>query len=123
MTCVIPASATPPFASRINSLHVREQAWRQFNWRSKHRLNIPPSGLIYEFVGGLYATGDGDGDRLTRSIAFWELPTFGDEASLRSWTHLMEGVTIIDFTMDPAQDLLALVTLAPVKYGPYVLQY
>ncbi|KAG6885734.1 hypothetical protein C0993_010561 [Termitomyces sp. T159_Od127] len=118
MTCVIPASATPPFASRINSLHTRERAWRHFNWRSKHRLNIPPSGPIYDFAGGLYATGEEDGDRLTRSISFWELPTSGDtngEAGLQSWTHLMEGITIIDFTMDPAQDLLVLVTLAPAN--------
>ncbi|KAG5716091.1 hypothetical protein E4T56_gene10907 [Termitomyces sp. T112] len=118
MICVIPASVTTPYASRLNFLRAREHAWRMLNWKSKYRLKIPPAGSIYEFIGDLYATGKEDDNQLTRSISFWELPLSGDannEAELRSWTYSMKDLTIIDFTMDPTQDLLVLVALAPAS--------
>lgn len=36
----------------------------------------------------------------------------------QTWTHPFPEVTIIDFTMDPAQDLLVIVSLAPPEYVP-----
>jgi hypothetical protein len=127
-------------------LQDREKAWRDLKWRGRKQLNLPPTGSVYEFVGGIYGNGREDDNRVTASISFLELPTFsGAGASereaaqdsvqenssvarvesdpeskgrqkLRTWTHAMGDVAIIDFTMDPSQDLLVLVALAPVEY-------
>lgn len=88
-------------------------------WKGRHKLKLPPTGSVYEFVGGLYGNGREDERRVTASISFMELPSTesppsGDDATnLKTWTHYMGDITIIDFTMDPSQDLLILVALAP----------
>lgn len=109
------------------------------------RLNLPPTGSVYEFVGGIYGNGREDDNRVTASISFLELPTISGDGigkvkeakekfqenprtaqkerceeskrgmKLRTWTHSMGDVAIIDFTMDPSQDLLVLVALAPAE--------
>jgi hypothetical protein len=71
---------------------------------------------VYEFVGGYYANGREDENKITSGITFFELPSTeptNSDAPLKTWTHAMGGVKIVDFTMDPAQDLLVLVALAP----------
>jgi hypothetical protein len=71
---------------------------------------------VYEFVGGFYGNGREDERRVTASIAFFELPlpehVPANDSKLKTWSHPMNG-PIIDFTMDPPQDLLVLVALAP----------
>jgi len=88
-------------------------------WKQRHTLKLPPTGSVYEFVGGLYGNGREDDSRVTASISFLELPSSDtpmDPPNLKTWTHAMGDVNIIDFTMDPSQDLLVLVALAPPEY-------
>ena len=83
-------------------------------WKQRHTLKLPPTGSVYEFIGGLYGNGREDDSRV-------ELPlsdTPMDPPNLKTWTHPMGDVNIIDFTMDPSQDLLVLVALAPPEYVP-----
>jgi len=122
MISVFPSSANPSFSTRLRFLRSREEAWKYLDFKERRPLNLPPTGSVYEFVGGLYGNGREDETRATASISFLELPSLdarllGDAQDvLKIWTHPMDDVTIIDFTMDPAQDLLVLVGLAPPEY-------
>lgn len=84
---------------------------------------------MYEFVGGIYGNGREDENRVTASISFLELPSSDPGylgipgKSLRTWTHAMGDVAIIDFTMDPSQNLLVLVALAPAEYVCFLLDF
>ncbi|KAF8955319.1 hypothetical protein BDZ97DRAFT_1709646 [Flammula alnicola] len=119
MISLLPASSSPSFATRLKFLHERETNWKYINWRDRQTLDLPPTGSVYEFVGGLYGNGREDESRVTASISFLELPSSNNsflgetQEELKLWTHAMEDVNIIDFTMDPSQDLLVLVALAP----------
>lgn len=116
LVSLLPASASPPFSTRLQLLRERERAWRFMEWKQRHTLKLPPTGSVYEFVGGLYGNGREDDSRVTASISFLELPSSDtpmDPPNLKTWTHAMGDVNIIDFTMDPSQDLLVLVALAP----------
>ena len=83
---------------------------------------MPQTGSVYEFVGGLYGNGKEDETWATISISLLELPSFdaallgNSQDDLKVWTHAMDGASTIDFTMDPAQGLLVLVTLAPPEF-------
>lgn len=144
---------------RLTLIKNREAAWKYLRWGSTHRLVLPPTGSIYEFVGGVYGNGREDAARVTSSISFIQLPSSSEHhinagqrsilrqqrdhrpaiaapdnmeeddenegmdddglpslADLKTWTHIIGDVRIVDFTMDPAQDLLVLVTLAPKTY-------
>ena len=123
LVSLLPASASPPFSTRLQLLRKRERAWRFMEWKQRHTLKLPPTGSVYEFVGGLYGNGREDDSRVTASISFLELPSSDtpmDPPNLKTWTHAMGDVNIIDFTMDPSQDLLVLVALAPPEYVPSV---
>jgi hypothetical protein len=113
-----PAAQHPPYAARLRLLTDRESAWSSLRWKARHTLKLPPTGSVYEFVGGIYGNGREDDNRITASISFLELPTASSDPArpLRTWTHPMGDVTIIDFTMDPSQDLLVLVAVAPLEY-------
>ncbi|KAH6905538.1 hypothetical protein BKA70DRAFT_1107514 [Coprinopsis sp. MPI-PUGE-AT-0042] len=111
------------YNSRLALLRERERNWRMLGWRTRCTVDLPPTGSLYEFVGGVYANGREGENRITASISFLELPSTGmvvekeKEAvmvhGLTQWTHLMPDYNIIDFTMDPVQDLLVLVVVAP----------
>ncbi|KAG5641133.1 hypothetical protein DXG03_005947 [Asterophora parasitica] len=119
MVSLLPPSSEPPYITRLKRLRDRERAWKNLAWTGSYNLKLPPTGSVYEFVGGLYGNGREDDRRVTASISFMELPTGppGCEDGLKSWTHLMSDVTIIDFTMDPSQDLLVLIALATPDSG------
>lgn len=112
------------FAHRLELLKDREQAWRVLAWKHRRTLDLPPTGSLYEFVGGVYGNGREGDNRMTTSISFLELPSLGIPSrteditapqELKLWTHLMPDLNIIDFTMDPIQDLLVLVAVAPLE--------
>jgi hypothetical protein len=106
----------------LNLLRSREESWKYLKFKQRRLLNLPPTGSVYEFVGGLYGNGREDETRATASISFLELPSLdagllgNSQHELKVWTHTMDDVSTIDFTMDPAQDLLVLVTLAPPEF-------
>ncbi|KAF9051850.1 hypothetical protein BJ165DRAFT_921017 [Panaeolus papilionaceus] len=121
---LLPVTDPLPFAMRLKILRERERAWKFIDWKKKHCLELPATGSVYEFVGGLYGNGREDESGVTTSISFLELPSVDPitrsiaNPDLKTWTHAMGDVTIIDFTMDPSQDLLVLVALtqADSKY-------
>lgn len=117
MVSTLPPSVGPSFSTRLKLLRERERAWKYLDWKKKDTLRLPPTGSVYEFVGGLYGNGREDESRVTASISFLELPSTDDPGqNLQTWTHSMGDIIIVDFTMDPSQDLLVLVALAPAEY-------
>ncbi|KAJ7104515.1 hypothetical protein B0H15DRAFT_766450 [Mycena belliarum] len=107
----------PSYSARLKLIRERERNWRSpHKWGQLQKLELPPTGTVYEFVGGYYANGREDENKITSGISFFELPStepMSTDAPLKTWTHAMGGIKIVDFTMDPAQDLLVLVALAP----------
>jgi hypothetical protein len=103
---------------RLHSLREREHAWQSLGWRSKYTVKLPNTGSIYEFIGGVYGNGGETETKRTTSLAFYQLPSSRlmepcQPVVPRSWVHYLADLTIADFTMDPLQDLLVLVALAP----------
>lgn len=131
-----PTSTGLPLAARLKLLRDRERSWKTLSWRSCYSLDLPPTGSVYEFVGGFYGNGREDDRRVAPSISFFQLPSaadddeeeaaaeesdteteeVGDRFHEMKWTHTMLDLAIIDFTMDPVQDLLVLVAAAPTEY-------
>nr|GAT59078.1 predicted protein [Mycena chlorophos] len=112
MLSLLPPTHAPPFSSRLKLIRERERNWRSPQaWGPLTSLTLPPpTGTVYEFVGGVYANGWEDD---TAGITFCELPSTEHDEPLKSWTHSIGPLKLADFTMDPAQDLLVLVALAP----------
>ncbi len=106
------------FVKRLNSLRDRERSWRSITWKRRYRLGLPSVASIYEFVGGIYGNRRVHGKREPITpISFFELLFSGCDpgAEYRMWTHAFENICILDFTIDPSQDLLVLVTRAPAE--------
>ncbi|KAK2461260.1 hypothetical protein APHAL10511_006787 [Amanita phalloides] len=129
MVCVAPLSQHPSSARRLRILREREHAWMHMRWKERHKLRLPFSGSVYDFVGGIYGNGGDDNDGTTASISFLKLPAANhgihqDQIPMRHlWSHSTPDLLIFDFTMDPSQDLLVLLTLAPpVSKNIYELQ-
>jgi hypothetical protein len=106
------------FPSRLELIRERERNWRSpERWGAVQKLTLPPPmGTVYDFCGGYYANGLEDENKIASGISFFELPSTergtNSDAPLKTWTHAMGDVKIVDFTMDPAQDLLVLVAFA-----------
>ncbi|KAJ7223724.1 hypothetical protein B0H12DRAFT_289310 [Mycena haematopus] len=118
MLSLLPPTEFPSFSTRLKLIRDRERHWRSpQHWPALQKLALPPTGTVYEFAGGYYANGLEDENKITSGISFFELPctepTSSDAPPLQTWTHAMGGIKIVDFTMDPPQDLLVLVALAP----------
>ena len=105
-----------------------------------HKVECPHTAYMYDFVNGIYAIGQNAANdrRFSENVTFYRLPPYpippvsnkedarsresntanGSNNSLNgnskrdSWTYAF-GMTILDFTMDPEQDLLVLLALAP----------
>ncbi|KAF9568720.1 hypothetical protein CPC08DRAFT_746151 [Agrocybe pediades] len=113
MLSLLPSSSNISYNMLLNQLRNRGKAWKYLDWNKRETLELPPTGSVYEFVGGLYGNGREDDSRVTASISFLELPTTDTpDGKSGAWTHSMGDTTIVDFTMDPSQDLLILVALA-----------
>lgn len=123
---MVPVSSPPgmSIAAQRKLLREREERWRSVAWKGIHPTRIPGAGSIYEFVGGVYGNGHGTGDdrRVSGSITFYQLPETGpkyqDKTCVPSWTLSGFDLNIIDFSIDPTQDLLVLVASAQPGYAP-----
>ena len=106
----------PPFDMRRRLLQERELSWKHFKWRQRHTLSLPTTGSIYEFIGGFY----GNAMVASTLISFVELPNATSDPALdvpgKVWIHDMPGISFVDFTMDPSQDLLVLLANATAEY-------
>lgn len=77
--------------------------WHTLDWVETR---IPlPHGHLYEFSTGVYCIATQD------SLTALELPSLVRGTGPRQWTHRSFGFELIDFTFDPAQDLLVLTEL------------
>ncbi|KIL61055.1 hypothetical protein M378DRAFT_187637 [Amanita muscaria Koide BX008] len=116
---VLQPSLSPSFARRLQILREREFAWSRGRWKARHKMNLPFTGSVYDFVSGIYGNGGDDTDGTTTSISFLKLPSAQDQTTgghipePKLWNHSMSNLLIFDFTMDPSQDLLVLLALAP----------
>lgn len=102
-------NSDPSFSSRLRELRDRENSWRTLSFKTRHKLKLAHSGTVYEFTGGIYGSGK-ETDRRTTLITLYNLPSveYGDQRNL---TYQHSDINIVDFTMDPAQDLLVLLSL------------
>lgn len=119
LVSVASSAQHPSYARRLRILQEREHSWRHMRWKGRHKLRLPFTGSVYDFVSGIYGNGGDDNDGTTASLSFLKLPSLDDEIpqdhvpKSKLWLHLMPDLLIFDFTMDPSQDLLVLLALAP----------
>lgn len=133
-------TSTVPYAARRQRLLKSQNRWNKLEWAAKHKVECPHTAYMYDFVNGIYAIGQNAANdrRFSESVTFYPLPPYpappvsakdgagSSQASAMngasdtpsgnfkggSWTYAF-GMTILDFTMDPEQDLLVLLALAP----------
>lgn len=133
---------TVPYAARKQRLLKSQDRWYKLEWAAMHQVECPHTAYMYDFVNGIYAIGQNAANdrRFSENVTFYHLPPYPipqasnkegagsregnttsgsndnpDGYSKRdSWTYAF-GMTILDFTMDPEQDLLVLLALAPTE--------
>jgi len=131
---------TISYAARRRRLLKSQNRWSSLEWTAKHEVECPHTAYMYDFVNGIYAIGQNAANdrRFSENVTFYRLPphptlptskeggvgstvassangatgTPGGISKEDRWTHGF-NMTILDFTMDPEQDFLALLALAP----------
>jgi hypothetical protein len=129
-----------PYAARKQRLLKTQSRWYRLEWTTMHKVECPHTAYMYDFVNGIYAIGQNAANdrRFSENVTFYRLPPYptlpasskedagsreantangsnsspGGNSKGDSWTYAF-GMTILDFTMDPEQDLLVLLALAP----------
>jgi hypothetical protein len=109
---VDPAGPYESYASRRARLSAQELSWSALRWIGKDTINCTPA-LLYDFAGGIYASGvDAREDRrYSESVVFYRLPT-ASVPEPHTWRQDLQMI-VLDFNIDPSQDLILLLTLAP----------
>lgn len=106
--------ARPSPLDAIQALRQNRTAWASLSPHSMNNLNVSPYPT-YEVVGRMFARGVSrpGTSNLTSGIELWQLPERGDIAREKCDVCIREdfGLDAIDFTFDPAQDLLVLAEL------------
>ncbi|KAF9652341.1 hypothetical protein BDM02DRAFT_3183732 [Thelephora ganbajun] len=133
-------TSTIPYAARKQRLLKSQNRWNKLEWAAKHKVECPHTAYMYDFVNGIYAIGQNAANdrRFSENVTFYRLPPYPTPPDSKedgagstnassmngandiprgnsnrdSWTYAF-GMTILDFTMDPEQDLLVLLALAP----------
>ena len=90
-------------ATLLRTLQDHVHAWQNLKWLET-RISIP-RGFTYELSHGVYGIGS------ERSLTFIELPSRVRGTELHTWELKETAFDVKDFTMDPTQNLLALLTL------------
>jgi hypothetical protein len=129
-----------PYAARKQHLLKSQNRWQGLEWITMHKVECPHTAYMYDFVNGIYAIGQNAANdrRFSENVTFYRLPPHpappvpneegagSSEADITNnandtpdgnskkdtWTYAFD-MTILDFTMDPEQDLLVLLALAP----------
>ncbi|KIJ26463.1 hypothetical protein M422DRAFT_38195 [Sphaerobolus stellatus SS14] len=105
---------------RLKELRVVQKNWATLNFRGHHMLPKPPGVFAWELAGGILAYSHSDYvDQFSvrNGLTFIHIHSItpADRREPRTWTHRDIGVPVAahfrDFTMDPSQDLIVLVTL------------
>ena len=133
-------ASTVPYAARKQCLLKTQNRWSKLEWAVKHEVECPHTAYMYDFVNGIYAIGQNAANdrRFSENVTFYRLPPYPTQLDSKedgvalaeasgpnganvtpgvnpkgdSWTYSFR-MTILDFTMDPEQDLLVLLALAP----------
>ncbi|KAL0067490.1 hypothetical protein AAF712_005480 [Marasmius tenuissimus] len=113
MVSSLPSGCDPPLASRLRSLKNSERTWHTLASRARYRSRFIHTGALYEFQSGIFGQSKEDDQNRTTHIVFFDLVKMeaGDPHMHR--IHSVEGLMVIDFTMDPSQDLFLVISLAP----------
>ena len=111
MVSALPLSSNPPLPLRLEILRERENAWKRLEWKCKCSLDTISDDWTFEFVNGVFGYVSSEQDEYIQSTDFYELPSADSPSGevTRAWTHNMGNLSVIDFAIDPAQDLLVLV--------------
>ncbi|KAF8333538.1 uncharacterized protein EI90DRAFT_3052317 [Cantharellus anzutake] len=99
-------SANLTTAEKLQELLLHEHRWGNLEPHSVCEIE-PPTNHIYEFACSVIGTGP---RRSPMSLFFAELPSAVHGTPVRTWTHQDPSLLLRDFTMDPSQDLLVLLT-------------
>jgi hypothetical protein len=84
-------------------LHKHIDRWQTLDWEESHE--DLHNGDLYEFTAGVYCLATSD------KLTVVELPSRVRGTELRKWTLNDFGFDLVDFSFDPAQDLLVLAEL------------
>jgi hypothetical protein len=112
MVSTLPLSSNPPLASRLKILREREDAWKRLEWKRKCELDRSPGNLGFEFANGFAFVPSSYQDAYIQSIDFFELPSADSPSAGEVTRAHMGNLSVVDFTMDPGQDLLVLVAVS-----------
>ncbi|EPQ52347.1 hypothetical protein GLOTRDRAFT_117721 [Gloeophyllum trabeum ATCC 11539] len=115
-----PSSSDIPYHHRLTRLKEYSERWTRLKPLNKYSINMTENGCVYDFAGGIYANGHGSHPPVSGPLKFHRLPTATDDpfSPLKTWTHMQlidEGGQFLDFCMDPTQDLLVMVSSAPIN--------
>ena len=110
MVSTLPLSSNPPLPLRLEILRECENAWKRLEWKHRCSLSIRNEWTL-EFINGVLGCASSPQGAHAQSIDFFELPSVDSPSGevTRAWTHNMGNLSVIDFAIDPAQDLLVLV--------------
>ena len=103
----------PPVAMRLQSLRQNEEAWHTMTSTARFSSRYMHTGALYEFQSGIFGQSMENEQHHTTHIVFFDLVKMENGNPHIHWTHSVVGMMVIDFTMDPSQDLLLLISLAP----------
>jgi hypothetical protein len=111
MVSTLPLSSNPPLRSRLEILRERENAWKRLEWKRRCSLGTIWSDWTFEFTNGVLGCATSPHGAHAQLIDFFELPSVDSLSGevTRAWTHNMGNLSVMDFAMDPAHDLLVLV--------------
>ena len=97
-------------SERLELLRRYEASWKNIEWSEHHTIPFP-EGMAWEFYGNVWGHSNSGND----AIDFVQLPSRLRGIPLRQWT-LRFDFDVLDFSMDPSQDLLVTVE----SLGKYV---
>ncbi|KAL0569018.1 hypothetical protein V5O48_012953 [Marasmius crinis-equi] len=113
MVSTLPSHCNPPLASRLRSLRNSEHTWHTLASRARYRSQFIHTGALYEFQSGIFGQSKEDDQNRTTNIVFFDLVKMEAGDPRMHWIHSVAEMMVIDFTMDPSQDLFLLISLAP----------
>jgi len=94
--------------ARLANLTRYEESWNTLTWTQDQSISMT-KGRCWELCGGVFAQHIPD----TNTLKFWQLPSTHRGIETRHWSVPVLDLTVRDFGMDAAQDLLVLIEEDP----------
>jgi hypothetical protein len=102
---------------RLAILRARNNRWATLDWHKRITLNIPFKGGDYEIIGGIFARSMLTPNSPSNHLFATRLPSAYDDGG-----QLMKdlvGLRLVDFALDPSQDLIVFYDHDPHKYASF----